>query len=137
MINGTYVSSDAVERAEAFRLGYAKVCQHPKEIGVLEPDELLTIDFDHVLFDDKDLAVRKANEAANRGVPVGIHTYYPTDPRLERFLALPNVRVAKTHRHLLALMDRPARNQDPEPVGRGSRPASLYEEVADGCDDPD
>ena len=56
------------------------------------PDELLVIDFDHVLFHDKDMAVVKANEAANRGVPVGVHTYYPDDPRLTRFLGAPQCR---------------------------------------------
>jgi hypothetical protein len=76
MINGTYVSGDACERALAFRLGYRSVCHHPREIGVLGPDEVLVIDLDHVLFDDRDLAIVRANEAANRGVPVGIHTYW-------------------------------------------------------------
>ena len=106
VIEGTYVSGDACERADAFRFGYRTVCHHPKEVGVLGPEQVLVIDFDHVLFDDRDLAVRKANEAAHRGVFVGVHTYYPTDPRLQRFLALPNVHVAKTHRRLLVVMRR-------------------------------
>jgi hypothetical protein len=128
VLKGTYVSGDACERAEAFRLGYRSVCHHPKEIGVVGPDEPLVIDFDHVLFDDKDLAVRKANEAANRGVTVGIHTYYPNDPRLLRHLALPNVVVAKTHRHLLTLMRRRAGTQARDPDGLGVPLESNYEE---------
>jgi hypothetical protein len=129
MILGTYVSSDACERAAAYRLGYRNVCQHPKEIGVLGRDELLVIDFDHVLFDDQDLAVLKANEAANRGVSVGIHTYYPDDPRLTRFLALPNVTVAKTHRRLLARLRRQARKERRTPTATGNQPAAGHQEV--------
>src|SRR5262249_34529359 len=102
-----------------------------------EPDEALVIDFDHVLFDDRDLAVRKVNEAAKRGVLVGIHTYYPDDPRLTDCLALPDVTIAKTHRRLLVLMRRRARAQGREPAGRGGRPASAYEEVSHVREDPE
>lgn len=134
-MKGIYVSSDACERARAFRLGYRNVCHHPNDVGVIEPNETLVIDFDHVLFDDRDLAVLKANEAANRRVPVGIHTYYPSDPRLTRLLALPNVIVAKTHRRVLALLRRQARNQGRQPVGFGSRPEVKSEEVSNGRED--
>jgi len=130
VLRGTYVSGDACERALAYRLGYRSVCHHPKEIGVLEPDEPLVIDLDHVLFDDRDLAVHKANEAANRGVPVGIHTYYPNDPRLTGFLALASVVVAKTHRRVLARMRRQARKQAREADGADSRPQSNLQEVS-------
>jgi hypothetical protein len=119
MIEGTYVSGDACERADAYRFGYRQVCWHPKEITLAESDQLLTIDFDHVLFDDRDLAILTANKAANRGVLMGIHTYYPNDPRLQLFLALPNVIVARTHRRLLVLVRQRwrARGLRPAPVG--------------------
>jgi hypothetical protein len=119
MIEGTYVSGDACERADAYRFGYRTVCWHPKEVVVATADRLLTIDFNHVLFDDRDLAVLTANRAANRGVLVGIHTHYPNDPRLRRFLALPNVIVARTHRRLLVLVRQRgcALGPQPAPVG--------------------
>jgi hypothetical protein len=129
MSQGTYVSSDACERSQAFRLGYRQVCHHPKEVGVLEPPETLVIDFDHVLFDEKDLAVRKANEAANLGVLVGIHTYYPEDPRLQRFLALPNVHIAKTHRLVLKRMRQPNANPSIPPSDHGGRSVTTHEEA--------
>jgi hypothetical protein len=101
MIEGTYVSGDCCERAEAFQLGYRAVCQHPKEVGDVEPGGLLVIDFDHVLFGDRELAVRKASEAASRGAWVGVHTFTPDDTRLDEIRVLPDVIVAKTHRDLL------------------------------------
>ena len=107
MRNGTYVSADACERADAFALSYQTVCQHPKEVGVLGPEETLVIDFNHVLFDAHDLAVRKATEATRRGVWVGIHTYFIDDPRLAGLRSLPNVLIAKTHRQVLVLMRQP------------------------------
>lgn len=125
MLKGTYVSGDACERARAYQLGYRQVCHHPSKISALAPDEPLVIDFDHVQFDDRDLAVLKANEAANHGVRVGIHTYYPGDPRLERFLALPNVIVAKTHRRVRALMRRQERMRVRESAGSVRRPDST------------
>jgi len=137
VIKGTYASSDACERADAFRFGYLSVCHHPKEIGVLGLEELLVIDFDHVLFGDKDLAVLKANEAASRGVPVGIHTYSPEDPRLTRLLALPNVFVAKTHRRVLVLMRRWAQIRDREQIGSSSRPETMSEEMIHVGEDPE
>jgi hypothetical protein len=137
VFQGTYVSGDACERAVAFRLGYRTVCHHPKEIGTLQPDEVLVIDFDRVLFDDKDLALVKANEAANRGVTVGIHTYYPDDPRLEPLLALPNVVVAKTHRLVLAGLCERARSKDRARPGGGNGQPPKESEVTHVRTDPD
>jgi hypothetical protein len=39
MIPATYVSADAVERADAYRFGYRSVCECPHEIGVPEANE--------------------------------------------------------------------------------------------------
>ncbi|HYT87627.1 MAG TPA: hypothetical protein VEL76_02805 [Gemmataceae bacterium] len=124
MVRGTYVSSDELERAEAAQFGYRYVCHHPNEIGVVDDGETLVIDFDHVLFDDQDLAVLKANQAANCGTVVGIHTYYPNDPRLQQLLALPNVLVAKTHRRLLKAMRQHARLKRPPSQKVARRPHS-------------
>jgi hypothetical protein len=33
MIEGTYVSGDACERADAYRFGHRQVCWHPNEVG--------------------------------------------------------------------------------------------------------
>ena len=102
LIDGTYVSGDELERAAAFDLGYAVVCQHPNEIGVIGAGGMLVLEFDHVLFNERFLIVLAANLAADYGALVGIHTFHPTDVRLERFLKLPNVVVAKTHAEVLA-----------------------------------
>src|SRR5262245_31336910 len=91
-----YLSGDEVARAWAFKLGYGVVCQHPREVGVLESILLLVIDFNQILFDDHELAIDLANEAARRGVIVGIHTYYRASLKLHRLATLPNVLVAKT-----------------------------------------
>lgn len=111
MVRGIYVSCDEVARDEARERGYHNICLHPNEIGVPETGETVVINLDSVLFDDKDAAVAKANELASCGVNVGIHTYYPNDPRLRIHLALPNVVVAKTHRRVLAKMRRLARKR--------------------------
>ena len=105
----TYVSNDETERADALKLGYRAIFQHPREIGVLEPSEMLVIDFDQVLFDDHELAIAKINEAARRGVLVGIHTYYREALKLYRLAKLPNVLVADTHRWLLLKLGRYAK----------------------------
>jgi hypothetical protein len=81
--------------------------------------------------------VLRASEAAHRGVPVGLHTYYSVDPRLQRLLALPNVSVAKTHRRVLVLMRRRARARGLDPAGPDGRPASAYEEVSHVREDPE
>lgn len=109
MLSATYVSGDALERLEAYQGGYHTVCHHPSEIGALEPSEMLVIDFNHILFDDHELAIAKANEAAHRGVLVGIHTYYPEALKLYRLATLPNVLVAKNHRRLLHELGRYAK----------------------------
>ena len=98
---GTYVSGDEYERVDARDMGYRNVHQHPNEIGSLEPLDLLVIDWDHVLFDDKDVAMASALEAANRGVMVGIHTYNPESSGLGQLRRFPNVRMARNHRSLL------------------------------------
>jgi hypothetical protein len=105
----TYMSSDETERADALELGYRTICQHPREIGVLEPSEMLVIDFNHILFDDHELAIAKINEAAQRGVLVGIHTYYREALKLYRLAKLPNVLVADSHRWLLLKLGRYAK----------------------------
>jgi hypothetical protein len=109
LLPATYVSSDQIERADAFKVGYRNVCQHPREVGVLEPSEMLVMDLNHVLGDDHELAIVVANEAAERGVLVGIHTYYPESLKLYRLAKLPNVLVADTHRRLLLKLGRHAK----------------------------
>ena len=109
MLEHIYVSGDALERAEAYRLGYRTVCMHPRAIGVPEVNETLVIDFDHVLFEDQETAVMKANEHARRGGLVGMHSYYPQALELYRLVELPNVLVAKNHRRLLVKLGRYAR----------------------------
>ena len=49
------------DQADAYRFGYREVCHHPKEIGLPQVSATVVVDFDHVLFDDKDLAVAKIN----------------------------------------------------------------------------
>jgi hypothetical protein len=109
LTTATYLSNDPVEIADAFELGYRTVCQHPREIGVLEPSEVLVIDFNNILFDDHELAIAKINEAAQRGLLVGIHTYYREALKLYRLAKLPNVLVANTHRWLLLKLGRYAK----------------------------
>lgn len=128
----TYLSCCEVERAAAYDMGYRDICMHPREIGDMKPRGLLVIDFDHVLFNDRDDAVMKANEAANRGVLVGIHTYYPTDPRLDAFRAFPNVVIAKTHRRVLARLRRVVARRKFQPRGDRRRPQTNESEVRNG-----
>lgn len=113
LIAAIYMSGDELERDEARKHGYLKVVQHPNEIGELEPDQVLVIDFNHVLFDDHELAIAKANEAAQRGVLVGIHTYYREALKLYRLTKLPNVFVADTHQFLLLKLNRYAKLHGP------------------------
>lgn len=96
-----FVSAHEVERADAFKRGYLKVCQHPNEVGALDGVKLLVIDSNQILFDDHALAIGIANEAARRCIIVGVHTYDPESLKLYRLAKLPNVLVAKTHRRLL------------------------------------
>jgi hypothetical protein len=117
MLPATYVSGDALERADAYRLGYRTVCQHPREVGSLDVSETLVMDFGHVLFDDHESAVICVKAAARRGVLVGIHTYYPQALEIYGLVGLPNVLVAKSHRLLLKKLGRYAR--------RHGRPWSL------------
>jgi hypothetical protein len=131
MFPATYVSGDALERADAYRIGYRTVCRHPREIGILEASEVLVIDFDHVLFDDQESAVRKANEAARRGVLVGIHTYYPEALKLYRLVELPHVMVAKAHRQLLVRLGRYARLHKRPWLREATVALSLESEVHD------
>ena len=102
LINCTYVSSDEIEIAFAQRLDYRVVRQHVRQIPEPHPGETLVIDFDHVAFDDKEETLVVATNAANRGVLVGVHTYYPENPRLRELAALPNVVLATTHEGVLA-----------------------------------
>ena len=104
-----FMSSDEVERTDAFELGYGVVCQHPREIGVLDAVKMLVMDFNQILFDDHELAIDIANKAARCGIIVGIHTYYPEALKLQRLAKLPNVLVAKTHRRLLHKVGRYAK----------------------------
>ena len=131
MFPATYLSSDALERADAYRLGYRTVCQHPKEIGVLEPNETLVLDFNHVLFDEREMVVVQANEAARRGVLVGIHTYHPQALEVYRLAALPNVLVAKNHRQLLVELGRYAKLHGRPWLRVATAARSLESEVSD------
>jgi hypothetical protein len=102
LVNGTYVSADEIEIALALRLGYRVVRQHVRQIPEPRAGETLVIDFDHVAFDDKDETLVVATNAASRGVLVGVHTYFPENPRLRELAALPMVVVAATHEGVLA-----------------------------------
>lgn len=103
MVPGIYLSADELERAVAYRrFGYREICAHPKEVGILERDEALVIDFAHVLFDDAPAALMLALDNAERGVPVGIHTYDLANPRLAPLHGFTNVVFAKTHLRILA-----------------------------------
>jgi hypothetical protein len=108
MFKGTYISSDEMKRDEAREMGYDNVGSHPRHIGVPEVGDLLVIDFDHILFDDRIEAVQAAVEHARRGVRVGIHTYAPDDPRLEPVHAEPGIKVGKTHQDVLATLGIPS-----------------------------
>ena len=109
MLTATYMSSDEVERADAFRVDYVTVCQHPNEIGELEASDLLVLDMNNVLFEDDRLAVQKANEAALRGVLVGVHTYNPDRLKSLGLIKRSNVVVAKNHVRLLFHLGRHAK----------------------------
>jgi hypothetical protein len=109
MLRATYLSSDELERAEAFEAGYRTVIQHPREVRDLVGVRRLVIDLDHVLFDDKDDAIKLAREATAWGLWVGIHTYYPDDPRLDPLRGWPNVVVRKTHRRVRQALRRKVR----------------------------
>ena len=131
MRQNIYVSSDEVERKYAYDIGYRSVCTHPHEVGVPEISEAVVIDFDHVLFEDQETAIVKANEHARRGGLVGIHTYYAEAIKLYRLVELPNVVVAKTHRRLLVGLHRYARLHR-HPLRLAAKTArSLKKEVAD------
>jgi hypothetical protein len=97
MLQGTYLSSDELERSDALEYGYHTVCQHPREVCKLIAGQRLVIDLNHVLFDDQDEAVQLACAAAEQGLWVGIHTYYTEHPRLLPLLGRPNVVIEKTH----------------------------------------
>src|SRR5262249_11134643 len=71
MNNWIYLSRDEVDRADAYELGYGDVCHHPNELGDFDREKTLVIALDHIVFDDRDEAMLKANAAANRGVTVG------------------------------------------------------------------
>ena len=101
----TYLSACEVERALAFRLHYEKVCQYPNEIGLLGPDDLLIVDFDAIQFGDTKIAVRVIREAANRGVPIGLHTYQDTLV-IQELMELPGVVVAKNQLRVRAKLRR-------------------------------
>ena len=62
---------------------------------------LLVIDFNQILFDDHELAIDIANEAARRGIIVGIYSYDLESRKLRRLVRRPHVLTAKTHRRLL------------------------------------
>jgi len=101
MLFDIYVSSDELERAEADELGYRMICTHPGEISVLEANETLVMDGDHVLFGDREVAVRNANEVAREGVLVGIHSCDPDKLWSLGLLRLEHLVVARTHHDLL------------------------------------
>ena len=103
--NGTYVSADEVERADARVLGYGTVCGHPNEVGALGPDDLLVIDFNSVQLGDTHRAVQEAMASAQRGVRVGVHAYH-FPPPLAELLAEPLVVAANTHARLVSKLRR-------------------------------
>jgi hypothetical protein len=109
MLPAIYVSGDELECADADRLGYSTICQHPREAGVPDVSDVLVLDFGRVLFDDHESAIACVKAGAARGVLVGIHTYYPEVLKLYGLVGLPNVLVAKNHRLLLMKLGRHAR----------------------------
>jgi hypothetical protein len=104
MLRATYLSNNELERAEAFGLGYHEVYQHPREVLELVAGQRLVIDLNHVLFDDKDEAVKLARRAAGRGVWVGIHTYNPDDPVLVAVRGKRRIVIRTTHRRVHAAL---------------------------------
>jgi hypothetical protein len=130
LISAVYMSSDEVDRADAFKVGYRAVCQHPNEVGSLESGDILVMDVNFVLFDDIALAIDVANEGADRGVLVGLHTYNPDAPALQRLAKLPNVLVAKNHRLLLHKLGRHARLHG-RPWRKIARAAKILKEEFD------
>ena len=103
--NALYLSMCEVERADANKMGYERVCQHPVEVGILGPDDLLVIDFNFISFGDTAAAVRLVRAAVRNGVPVGIHTF-AIPPALRELLNEPLVVLAKTHRRVRAKIRR-------------------------------
>jgi hypothetical protein len=134
MLQGTYLSSDEQNRSEAFAFGYRTIGQHPREVRKLIAGQWLVIDLDYILFDDKKEAIQLAQEAAERGLCVGIHTLNPDDERLEPLLANPNVVVRKTHRAVRAALRRQCRKQKVGDVRRPSIP--LKQETTHVCIHP-
>ena len=153
MRKGIYCSGDAMNRADAYRRGYKSVCHHPLEIGKLQPGDVLVVDYDHVLFDDKFAARQKMLTAIRQGHAVGIHTFHPDDPKLAGLAENPGVTIAKTHRRLLAALRRldrrsaastiaPAQSQEnqhvigtetPDSPTRRSRRRAIAGPASDNC----
>ena len=106
-----YLSTDDMARRLARRWATVDIYQHPREIVGLQRGDLLVIDFDHVLFDDKDAAVALMLRSVRQGVRVGVHTYADGDPRLYPVLAHPAVVVAKRQRDVLTTLARQARER--------------------------
>lgn len=105
-LQGTYVSGDEVERADAERMGYGTVCQHPNKVDCLGAGDVLVIDLGNVPFDEKGEAAKLAYDAARAGVPVGVHTYDEDDLRLGVLATEPLIVIARTHRKVRAKLRR-------------------------------
>ena len=131
MKKGTYLSADELERADARRrFGYATVAEDPREIDKIVRGHVsaVVIDLDHVLLANIDAALKVASKAVRAGVPVGLHTFYPDDPRLAALASDPLVVVAKTHRQVRKALRRLRKPKAPRPTPY-SPPVSQTSEV--------
>ena len=113
---GTYVSADAGNRGVALEQGFVTDCQHPKEVCILGSNEMLVVDLDNVLFDDKEAAVEMILRTARSEVPVAVHTFNSEHPAFWALHFEPLVIIALTQREAVEgvkqlIADRDARRE--------------------------
>jgi hypothetical protein len=104
LIKGVFVSGDEYGRAKGRKAGFETVLQHPVEVGVLGGDEILVMDFDRVLFDDKKHLLKVANAVAGSGVKVYLLTYHPEHPLLSGISIHHTIEVVKNLDEVLAMI---------------------------------
>jgi hypothetical protein len=104
-----YVSCDELACSLAKRWGTIDIYEHPRQVPELNAGDWLVIDFDHILFDDRDAAVALLRDAVRRGVLVGVHSYSTDAPGMTAAVSLPEVVVAKRRRDVLTMLHRRSR----------------------------
>lgn len=97
-----YLCGDAAWAAWASQFGYTYIENHPVKLPQQKEGDVLVIAFDYNELSDKASAVDVAKAAANCGVLVGIHTFYPEDPQLDTLRNRANVGIATTHLGVLS-----------------------------------